>query len=77
MTFPTNSAFNQPQPIPEVKVTPKQVVATAKVGVTTIYTSDLEDLEHDLRELSFKAGSPMDAQLFESIADKVASFYKG
>lgn len=75
MTFPTNSAFTPP--MVTVKVNPKQKTATAKVGVTTIYTADIEDLEYDLRELAYAATGPEDARVFEELANKVASFYKG
>lgn len=75
MAFPKNSAFNQE--LPNINVTPKKIEATEKVGVTTVYTADIEDLEHELRDLSYDAGSPQDARLFEELADKVASFYRG
>lgn len=82
MTFPLSSAFSQTKlPIghggPDVKVTPKRVVAREVVGTTAVHTSDIEQLEHDLRDLSFQAGSPEDARIFEEFANRVANFYKG
>lgn len=78
MEFQTNSAFNpdkQERLIETELVRPPQKTSVTKT--TSVPTADLEDLEHDLRELSFKAGSPEFAQTFEDIANVVASFYKG
>ncbi len=75
MTFPKDSAFNQP--LPNIKVTPKRIVGRRVEATTSVPTADIEDLEHELRDLSYDAGSPQDARLFEELADKVASFYRG
>jgi hypothetical protein len=75
MTFQRNSAFDQESwELPEVKVVEKPVV---KTGVTDVHTSDIEELEHDLRDLEYGAPSPESAQLFHDLANRVASFYKG
>lgn len=80
MTFPKNSAFHANQlPIgyggPDR--TPMEASISSLVKTTSVPTADIEDLEHELRDLSYDAGSPEDARLFEELADKVASFYKG
>jgi len=75
MSFPRNSPFDQGQlpEMPIVKVTPKETLSK----ITSVHTSDIEDLEHDLRNLEYSAGSPDDAYLFRTLADRVASLYKG
>lgn len=47
------------------------------VRTTSIPTSDLEDIEYDLRDLAYRAGSPEDARIFEDFANKLSSYYKG
>lgn len=75
MTFQKNSAFDQESwELPEVQVVEKP---TTKIGVTDVHTSDIEDLEHDLRDMEYNATSPESAQVFHDLANRVASFYKG
>jgi len=80
MNFPSDSEFAQEAKRQERLIEVELVRPPEResaIKTTSVPTSDLEDLEHDLRELSFRAGSPEQAQTFEDIANVVASFYKG
>lgn len=87
MSFPSRSPFyNQPSPplahrsheSPHPRDAPHvQEPRWAGIRTTSIPTSDLEDIEFDLRDLAYRAGSPEDARIFEDFANKLSSYYKG
>lgn len=85
--FPKNSAFKEvdhtstqrlPYPVVNsVAIKDNTPIVNSSIEKTSVYTSDIEQLEHDLRTLSHSAGGPEDARVFEDLADRVASLYKG
>lgn len=88
MSFPKNSAFQQAdenlERLQKLENIAKKFASSndplesiSQVAITAVHTSDITDLEHELRDLEFNASSPDDARVFHDLANRVASFHKG
>lgn len=76
MSFPNDSPFYSEfeYEASEIKVVEKSKLESK---TTSVHTSDLEDIEHELRQLEFDAGSPGEAGIYSDLANRVAALYKG